>query len=160
VKVRGLRDVVAIAAGAFTAYALRSDGSVWAWGDGSFGALGSRVVRSMAGDPVRVSGLEHVVAISAGSYSGYALLRDGTVWAWGRGVDGELGNGSGSNRVVPTQVLKLTSVVKVVGGGDMAYALDERGQLWAWGSDVYGQLGDGHLLDRNEPTPVLETGVA
>jgi len=160
VKVRGLRSVVAIAAGGFTAYALRSDGTVWAWGDDSFGELGSHVGRSIAGAPVHVSGLEHVVAISAGSYGGYALLRNGTVWAWGRGVDGELGDGSGSNRAVPTQVLKLSGVVKVVGGGDMAYVLDKRGQLWAWGSDVYGQLGDGYLLDLNEPTPVLQTGVA
>ena len=59
--------------------------------------------------PVGVSGLDHVVAIAAGSYGGYALLRDGTVWAWGRGVDGELGDGSAASGAVPTQVLKLTA---------------------------------------------------
>jgi len=160
VKVRGLSGVTAIAAGAFTAYALRRYGTVWAWGDDSFGALGSRVRRSFAGEPVRVSGLEHVVAIAAGSYSAYALLRDGTVSAWGRGVDGELGDGSAANRAVPTQVLKLTGVVKVAGGGGMAYALDWRGKLWAWGSGLYGQLGNGYLQSLDEPTPVLNVGVA
>jgi alpha-tubulin suppressor-like RCC1 family protein len=155
-EVHGLRDVVAIAAGAFTAYALRGDGTVWAWGDNTFGALGSRSARSIAGDPVRVSSLEHVVAITAGSYGGYALRGDGTVWAWGRGVDGELGDGSSSNCTVPTQVLKLAGVAKIAGGGDMAYALEGNGQLWAWGSGAYGQLGDGFLQDLNEPAPVLQ----
>ena len=160
VKVRGLSGVTAIAAGAFTAYALRRDGTVWAWGGGSFGALGSRVGRSFAGEPVRVSGLEHVVAIAAGSYSAYAVLRDGTVRSWGRGVDGELGDGSATNSATPTQVLNLTGVVKVVGGGGTAYALDRNRRLWAWGSGLYGQLGNGYRQNLDEPTPVLNVGLA
>jgi len=157
VEVRGLTGVTAIAAGADTVYALKRDGTVWTWGDGSFGALGVRIGHPFADQPVRIGDLEHVVAITAGAYSGYAVLRDSTLWAWGRGVDGELGDGSAANRVAPTRVLTRTGVIKLAGGGTTAYALDRHGQLWAWGSSLYGQLGDGYILvGVDEPTPVLK----
>ena len=155
VEVRGLTGVTAIAAGADTAYALRRDGTVWGWGDGSFGALGIRIGRPFADRPVRIRGLEHVVAITAGACSGYAILRDGSVSAWGRGIDGELGDGSAANQTAPTKVFALTGVIKLAGGGTTAYALDRHGQVWAWGSGLYGQLGNGYiLLGIDEPTPV------
>jgi alpha-tubulin suppressor-like RCC1 family protein len=155
VEVRGLTGVTAIAAGADSVYALRRDGTVWAWGDGSFGALGIRTGHPFVDQPVRIRGLEHVVSITAGAVTGYAIVRDGTVWAWGRGVDGELGDGSTGNQAVPTRVLKLTGVIKLAGGGTMAYALDRHGLLWAWGSDLYGQLGNGYVSPGvDEPTPV------
>lgn len=156
VEVRGLTGVAEIAAGADTAYALRHDGTVWAWGDDSFGALGTRVGTQFADLPVRIRGLNNTVTITAGADSGYALRRDGTVWAWGRGVDGELGDGSTANRAVPTRVVALTGVVKLAGGGTTAYALDRHGHIWAWGSGVYGQLGNGYLLPGiDQPTPML-----
>jgi alpha-tubulin suppressor-like RCC1 family protein len=157
VEVRGLTGVTAIAAGADTAYALRRDGTVWAWGDGSFGALGIHIGHPFADQPVRIRGLEQAVAITAGAYSGYAIRRDGTVWAWGRGIDGELGDGSAANRTAPTRVLAPTGIIKLAGGGTTAYALGQRGRVWAWGSSLYGQLGDGYiLLGVDEPTPVLK----
>lgn len=98
--------------------------------------------------------MEHVVAITAGAETGYAILRDGGVWAWGRGVDGELGDGSTGNRSAATPVLKLSGVIKLAGGGTTAYALDRHGQIWAWGSDLYGQLGNGYVvIGVDEPTP-------
>jgi alpha-tubulin suppressor-like RCC1 family protein len=155
VEIRGLRGVTAIAAGADTVYALRRNGSVWAWGDNGFGALGSRLRRQFDDQPTQVSGLAHVVAIAAGSSTAYAVLRGGSVWAWGRGVDGELGDGSPTNGSVPARVLTRAPVMEVVGGGAMAYALDRRGQIWAWGSGLYGQLGNGYRFSLDEPTRVL-----
>ena len=156
VEIRGLGGVTAIAAAADTAYALRRDGTVWAWGGDSFGALGSRIRGQFADQPRRVRGVAHVVAIAAGSSTAYAVLRDGSVWAWGRGVDGELGDGTTANRAVPTRVLTHAPVIQVEGGGAMAYALDRQGQIWAWGSGLYGQLGNGYLVSLDEPTRVLK----
>jgi alpha-tubulin suppressor-like RCC1 family protein len=155
VEIQGLCGVTAIAAGADTAYALCRDGSVWAWGDDSFGALGSLIRRQFADQPTRVRRLAHVVAIAAGSYTAYAVLRDGSVWAWGRGIDGELGDGNTTNRAMPTRVLTRAPVVQVQGGGAMAYALDREGQIWAWGSGLYGQLGNGYRVSLDQPTRVL-----
>ena len=120
VEVRGLTGVTAIAAGADTAYALTSDGTVWAWGDRSFGALGIRIGHPFADQPVRIRGLKHVVAITAGAYSGYAIRRDGSVWAWGRGIDGELGDGSTANQAAPTRVLALTAIIKLASVSERA----------------------------------------
>ena len=105
VKVQGLTDVVAVADGFFTAYALRRDGTVWSWGNGAAGALGDGNPRCRpnlnatfgcpATDvPVEVKGLGDVVAISAGAGTTYAVRHDGTVWAWGSGRNGELGDGN------------------------------------------------------------------
>ncbi len=156
VQVQGLGVVTAIAAGANTGYALRRDGTVWAWGDNSFGALGAGTRRSSTQRPVRVAGLEHVAAIAAGSNTGYAVLRDGSVRAWGRGTDGELGDGHFSDRGVPGRVLGLAGTAQVTGGGAMGYALDRRGRVWAWGSGFYGQLGNGQRLTLSQPTLVLK----
>jgi alpha-tubulin suppressor-like RCC1 family protein len=158
VRVRGLGGVAAIAAGANTGYALRRDGTVWAWGDGSFGALGGGAKRPSTRGPLRVSGLSHVHTIAAGSASAYAVVLDGTVRAWGRGIDGELGDGSFADSRIPRRVLGLTDAVQVAGGGAMGYALDRRGRLWAWGGGFYGQLGNGQRLDLDVPTQVLGLG--
>ena len=154
-KVPGLTDVVAIAAGGDSGYALRRDGSVWAWGDDGFGELGNGVIRLDEDKPARVKGLGDVVAIAAGSCSGYALFNDGEVWAWGRGDFGQLGDGAMSERKLPVRVKGLTDVMQVVGGGDMAYALERDGELWAWGANAYGQLGDGSVVNSDLPVRVL-----
>jgi alpha-tubulin suppressor-like RCC1 family protein len=154
-QVPGLTGVVAIAAGGDSGYALRRDGSVWAWGDDEFGELGNGVRRLDEGVPVRVKGLRNVAAIAAGSCSAYALLSNGTVWAWGRGDYGQLGNGRAADRSVPVRVQGLTEVVQVTGGGDMAYALERDGSLWSWGANTLGQLGDRSEANRDLPVRVL-----
>ena len=155
VKVLGLGGVTAIAAGANTVYALRRDGTVWAWGDNSFGALGAGTRRRSVTRPIRVAGLGRASAIGAGSNTGYAVAPDGTVMAWGRGADGELGNGRFADRAAPSRVLGLGGAVQVIGGGAMGYALDRQGRLWAWGSGLYGQLGNGSRMSLAQPSLVL-----
>lgn len=154
-QVPGLTGVVAIAAGGDSGYALRRDGSVWAWGDDEFGELGNGIRRLDQDVPVRVQGLNHVVAIAAGSCSAYALHRNGTVWAWGRGDYGQLGNGRTVDRSLPGPVTGLTSVIQVVAGGDMVFALGRDRSLWSWGTNTLGQLGDGSVVGRDLPARVL-----
>jgi alpha-tubulin suppressor-like RCC1 family protein len=166
VQVKGLQDVVAVAAGSWTAYALRADGTAWSWGLGSGGALGTgargcRPTVNWTGGcpssdvPVQLKSLDQVVAIAAGGQTGYALLRDGTVWSWGSGTGGELGDGAPSCTVTllaankcpssasPVQVRGLTRIVAIAGGASDGYALTAKGTVWAWGANNTGQLGDG-----------------
>ncbi|MGD0219823.1 MAG: RCC1 repeat- and reductase domain-containing protein [Acidimicrobiales bacterium] len=154
-QVPGLSGMVAIAAGGDSGYALRRDGSVWAWGDDEFGELGNGVRRFDVGSPVRVRGLHDVVAITAGACSAYALLRNGTVWAWGRGDFGQLGNGSISEERVPVRVKGLTGVVQVVGGGSTVLALERDRSPWSWGANAFGQLGNNSVVNRDLPVRVL-----
>ncbi len=132
-----------------------SDGTVWTWGDNTLGELGSGTQPSSSDTPVRVRGLDHIVAISAGSESAYALDRAGNVSAWGDGALGQLGDASAANSDVPVLVHKLSHVVKIAVGGNMAYALDRAGNLWAWGYGAYGQLGNGAVVSPDSPTRVI-----
>ncbi len=78
-----LGNVKAIACGSVHSLALKNDGTVWAWGAGSWGNLGNGEDFSDSIYPVRVSNLTGVKSIDAGSYFSLALKNDGTVWAWG-----------------------------------------------------------------------------
>jgi uncharacterized protein (TIGR03437 family) len=156
VQVSGLTSVVAIAAGATHSLALKSDGTVWAWGDNSEGELGNGS-NANSNAPVQVSGLTGVVAIAGGANHSLSLKSDGTVWAWGN----ELGNGSNANSYVPVQVSGLTGVVAIAGGEFHSLSVKMDGTVWAWGSNFYGQLGNGSNAHSNVPVQVSGlTGVA
>lgn len=105
VAVGGLSsNVVQIAGGAFSAYALLSDGSVKAWGSNGDGQLGDGSGTDQT-TPVPVSGLNSgVTQIAAGVLSGYALSTDGRVRAWGSNDIGQLGDGSAANQRTPVVV--------------------------------------------------------
>ena len=149
-----LTDVRDIAAGAFSVYAIRDDGTAWAWGDNSFGQLGTGSDEPVSTVPREIARLTDVVAIAAGTSNGYTLLHDGTVWTWGDDSLKQLGgSGCGSSptghrgpcRVssVPHQVPSLTKVVAIAAGGDSGYALRRDGTVWAWGDNEFGELGNG-----------------
>jgi len=143
-RIPGLSHITAITGGYGTGYALRSDGTVWSWGDGQSGALGDGDDESYSTVPVQVAGLEdlHITAIAAGLATGYALTGDGSVWAWGSGNVGQLGNGGTSNSLA-TQVSQLSNVTAIAAGGSTGYAVVGHDTVWAWGDDSWGELGDG-----------------
>lgn len=90
--------------------------------------------------PTAVAGLSEVTRIDAGNGSGYALKSNGTVWAWGKDKQGQLGNGKLHGRGRPTRVA-LPADVKVVAIGeakDEAFAIDSEGHGWVWGLNVAG----------------------
>jgi hypothetical protein len=151
VPVVGLTNVTAIASRGLGAYALRADGTVWAWGANHDGQLGNGTLVD-SNVPVRVTGLSGVVAIGAGDGTGYAVLADGTVRAWGDNGGGHLGNGSDvDHSTTPVQVTGLTDVVSIAGGGHSngTYALRADGTVWAWGYDFAGALGQGEPCEPN-----------
>jgi alpha-tubulin suppressor-like RCC1 family protein len=92
VGVSGLSGVTAVSGGADFSLALLSDGTVMAWGENGFGELGDGSTEEKSDVPVAVSGLSEVTAIAAGGNHSLALLRNGTVVAWGEGSWGQLGN--------------------------------------------------------------------
>jgi regulator of chromosome condensation (RCC1) repeat-containing protein len=158
VPVVGLTGVTAIAAGGNNAYALRDDGTVWAWGAGSGGQLGNGAVND-ASTPVRVGNLTGVVSIAATGANGYAVRADGTVWAWGSNASGALGTGSSDvQSSVPVQVRSIAGAKEVAGGGNGAYVHSADGTVWAWGNNTEGQLGNGSTVAQST-TPVQVSGL-
>ncbi len=149
VQVSGLTDVIAIAGGGFHTVALKSNGTVWVWGDSSSSRPGDGTTIKNT-TPIQVSGLAGVIAIASGGHHTIALKRDGTVWAWGSNSVGQLGDGTRADSTTPIQVSGLTGVTAIAAGGNTggrnwymehSIALKTDGTVWAWGDNEYGQLG-------------------
>ncbi|NUT48896.1 MAG: hypothetical protein HOV94_16555 [Saccharothrix sp.] len=124
-----LSGVTSVVEGWTTAYALKSDGTVWAWGDNGTAQLGTGVGGGSSAVPLRVAGLTGVTALAAGDRGAYALKSDGTVWEW--------------NESAPRPVDRLSDVAAIAATAATAYALKSDGTVWAWGEDRYGSFGNG-----------------
>jgi alpha-tubulin suppressor-like RCC1 family protein len=167
VPVPGLHDVTAIAAGPADSLSLTADGTVWAWGDNSYGQLGTGTTLSST-VPVRVPGLSSITAISAGTRHSLALRADGTVWAWGDNASGQLGAAitcatpATCQSTVPVRVPGLNRMVAIAAGGFHNLALAADGTVWAWGDNINGQLGTGTTCSPSEcpgPSPAPVRGL-
>ena len=108
--------VIAIAAGETHSLALKSDGSVLAWGDNRTGELGDGTLNPHA-TPAAVSGLgSGVVSLSGGAGFSQALKSDGSVLSWGRNERGQLGDGTPTDRPTPVQVVNLNGSAALAQG--------------------------------------------
>jgi alpha-tubulin suppressor-like RCC1 family protein len=154
-QVPGLTGVIEIAASWNHTLALKSDGTVWAWGGNSSGQLGDGTVTDRSA-PVQVAGLAAVSAIAAGFAHAVALKSDGTVWAWGDNYMGELGDGSTTSRFTPVQTQGLTGVRGIAAGWAYSAAVKSDGALWVWGANTIGNLSDGTNNYRTSPVQVQE----
>jgi alpha-tubulin suppressor-like RCC1 family protein len=165
--------VIAIAAGAEHSLALRSDGSVWAWGSNTNGKLGDGTTSNRL-TPTATLLTSGITAIAAGYMNSVALRGvDGVVLSWGINETGQLGNGSTSPgfRSQPFPVISLTGVVEIsFGSGGLGHglALLSNGTVWAWGDNqmgnnnsgtpLFGRLGNGSSAPFSA-TPVQVTGL-
>lgn len=159
VNVSSLTGVVAISAGTRFSLAVKNDGTVWTWGNNSSGELGRGAGNyTDSSAPVQVSGLTGVVNATAGSFHAVAARADGTVWTWGYGANGQLGNGVVANVTVATQVSGQSRVMAVAAGGLHTLALRSDGTVFSWGANANGQLGNGTTTSSG--TPVTVSGLA
>ncbi|MCA6436399.1 MAG: T9SS type A sorting domain-containing protein [Bacteroidetes bacterium] len=145
--VAGLSGIKAVSAGGDQleahSMALKSNGTVWCWGSNLYGALGNAsATGTFVTAPVQALLLTNVKAISAGGWHSVALKSDGTVWCWGWNADGQLGDASTVNKIIPTQVTSINNVVKIAAGTYHTLALKSDGTVWAWGDNVNGQIGN------------------
>ena len=143
--VDGLTDVVSIAAGSSHSVALRRDGTVWTFGDNTFGQLGWGNAGAYSATVGQVQGLTDVVAIAAGFVHNLALRRDGTVWSWGRNIWGQLGRPTSfqtdAPNLTPVAISGLTGITQIAAGSSHSLALRSDGRILSWGSNLVGQLG-------------------
>ncbi|HEX7587037.1 MAG TPA: RCC1 repeat- and reductase domain-containing protein [Anaerolineae bacterium] len=160
-----LNSITAIMGGEHTNYALKSDGTVWAWGGNFAGQLGDGTWTNSV-TPVQVSGLTSVTMLGGRGYHNLAVKSDGTVWAWGWNKYGALGHDTsaspcpppnplyGSCSNVPVQVIGVTNPLTVTGGGFFSLALMPDHTLLAWGQGNHGELGDGAYASQATPVQV------
>jgi len=134
-----------VSADEYHSVALKSDGTVWAWGHNHKGQLGDGTTADRS-TPVQAQGLTNVTAISTNVYYyTVALKDDGTVWAWGRDV----ANGTTMYRSTPGQVQGISDVKAISAGYEHVVALKNGGTVWGWGSNWYGELGNGTTASRS-----------
>ncbi|GFO70731.1 hypothetical protein GMLC_43100 [Geomonas limicola] len=151
-------QVSAVSAGWYHSMAI-VDGTVFSWGNNTYGQLGARYLDRSYGDsqaPKQVllggSELAHVTQIAAGAIHSLALTSDGNLYAWGDNTYGELGsnpavpsNGTNVNPIDPQLVTiplpASTTISQIAAGGSTSYALLSNGDVYAWGYNGMGQLG-------------------
>jgi alpha-tubulin suppressor-like RCC1 family protein len=152
-----LSNIIKVAAGYKFSVALASDGSVWCWGENSFGQLGNDNIGINENFPVKVVGvggggfLGNVTKIDApaGGHHVLALLSDNKVVSWGYGTSGQMSNGDFNNNPFPDHMLDtpgtnpIENIVDVAAGARHSIVCDSNGDSWTCGSGTTGQLGQG-----------------
>ena len=141
------------AGNSFTA-AITTSGELYAWGNNPFGQLGDNTAVAKS-SPVQVGALTNWAQVSAGSGSFCAAIKtDGTLWTWGRGGSGRLGDGTDITKSSPVQVGALTNWAQVSAGSEHAAAITTGGVLYAWGDNSNGQVGDNTTVNKSSPVGV------
>ncbi|MDQ1480111.1 MAG: hypothetical protein QOI44_972, partial [Actinomycetota bacterium] len=136
--------------------AIRTDGTLWSWGDNSYGQVGDGTTTARPA-PVRIGTATNWMTVVKGGDHNVALKTDGSLWTWGSNSDGQLGNNSTANRTSPTHIGTSTWIA-IAAGYAHTVAIRSDGSLWAWGSNGVGQVGDNSTADRLVPTRI-GTGV-
>ena len=163
VQVGSLNNWKQISAGGTHMLAVKTDGTLWTWGDNTNGQLGLGVAGATASlrrsSPVQVGSLTNWQSVSAG-YSNFsaAIKTDGTLWTWGQNNTGSLGLGDTTSRSSPVQVGLLANWKSIATGEDLGtgnmFAIKTDGTLWSTGAGSYGQLGLGGITSRSILTQV------
>jgi len=141
VRIGSETNWVFVSAGDAHNLALKSDGTIWAWGanfrgqlgDGRYGGKLSNGTFNMEHLPVHTVAGTDWVRVQAGYTTGYALKRDGTLWAWGLNNFGQLGIGSWTDSPKAVQVGTATNWAKIRSRGVSAAGIQSDGSLWIWG---------------------------
>ncbi|WP_254634769.1 copper amine oxidase [Paenibacillus sp. GbtcB18] len=144
-------DIAMVDAGLSHSVLLRKDGTIWSWGSATYGETGTGLKTGVSNPPVQNVFLNNVKEVRAGNNFTLALKQDGTVWAYGKNSDGQLGIGTKDYSLKPLQVLGISDIVAIDAGDDFGAALSSDGSLWVWGNGAYGALGQGDKADQLLP---------
>jgi alpha-tubulin suppressor-like RCC1 family protein len=148
-------DWTQISSGTSHTIAIRSDGTLWAWGNGSLRQLG--ITTTFTGNrssPTQVGVRSNWTQIATGRSHSMGVASDGTLWAWGGNVNGQLGISTATGRSSPVQVGTRSNWSQVRAGSSSTFGIQTDGTLWAWGFGTQGELGLGTLVTRSSPTQV------
>lgn len=134
--------------------AIKTDGTLWAWGDNNYGQVGNGTASNLQLLPIQIGFDTNWAGVSAGGTSSYAIKNNGTLWSWGHNNYGQLGDGTLINKNIPTQIGSASTWSSVIGGLAHTIALKTNGSIWTWGLNLYGQLGDSSTVDKSTPIQI------
>ena len=130
--------------------------TVWSWGCNSYGQFGDNSVVSKSSPVSVVGGFTDWCQVSAGCEHTLGVRTNGTIWAWGAGDSGRLGDNCVSNRSSPVSVIGgFTDWSQVAAGLRSSFGLRTNGTIWSWGYNGAGNLGDGTTVTKSSPVSVI-----
>ena len=140
----------------FRSMGVKEDGTLWGWGNNSvpLGITGETGGQALILIPTQIGSDTDwkTIVVTFGHFLG--LKNNNTLWAWGGGDKGQLGNGSTNASFLPTQVGTDTDWAFIEGDAKSSFAIKTNGTLWAWGENLWGQMGNGNQTDLLVPTQV------
>ena len=142
-----------VSAGNLHVLAIKSDGTLWAWGQNNKGQLGTNNTTNYC-SPVQIGAAEWAYVSCDWQRSVHAVKTDGTLWGWGYNYYGSVGDGSTTDRSSPVQIGSLTDWKLVGSNSYTPTAIKTDGTLWSWGRGGTGNLGDGTTANRSSPVQV------
>ena len=154
--VGGFTNWCNIAAGGAHSLGVRANGSLWSWGFNNCGQLGDGTVIQKSSPVSVIGGFTDWCQVSSNYGHAVAVRTNGTVWAWGRGSYGQLGNNAASARLSPVSVVGgFTDWCRVTAGRQHSAGLRTNGTIWTWGYNTVGQLGDCTATSKSSPVSVV-----
>jgi alpha-tubulin suppressor-like RCC1 family protein len=173
--VGNLSNIVQLSSGGHGSYGfncvVNNAGNVYCWGYGGNGELGDNTAVSKS-IPVQVKGVANVgnlsgiSSVSAGGYHACSVATSGSVYCWGHGPQGQLGDNGTVTRYTPVQVLgiggtgNLNNIIAVASGSYHTCSVANDGQTYCWGQNNVGQLGDQTITYRSVPVKVVDINTA
>ena len=140
-----------ISAGSSHTAVIKTDGSLWTWGNNDYGQLGDGTTEDRY-TPVKI--MDDIAAVSVGYDHTTVIKADGSFWAWGNNDYGQLGDGTTEDRYTPVKIMENISAVSA--GASYTAVIKADGSLWGWGNNNYGQLGDGTTESRHVPVKIMD----
>jgi alpha-tubulin suppressor-like RCC1 family protein len=136
-----------------SAFAIKTDGTLWSWGWNGYGQLGLGNTTSYA-SPRQIGALTTWAYVGPGRVHVGAVKTDGTLWTWGNNQFGKLGLGNTTYYSSPKQVGSLTNWLRVSFGTYHSTAIKTNKTIWSWGKNNVGQLGLGNLIYKSSPNQI------
>ncbi len=133
--------------------AVKSDGSLWAWGWNQYGQLGDQTYVNKS-IPVKIGNELNWMCVSAGGRHSLALKKNGSLWAFGYNASGQLGDGSYTTSNIPVPVTSEWAWAAMAAGNEHSVGLGTDGTIYTWGRNTSGQLGDGSYVRSNTPVEI------
>ena len=136
-------DWATVSAGNVHSLAVKTNGTLWAWGNGQFGQLGNGLFNSATPNVTQVGTANDWLTVSAGNRFSLAIKTTGTLWSWGLNNVGQLGLNNLVNQNLPVQVGTATNWSKIDAGDQHSLAIDNTGFVYGWSDNTFGQFGNG-----------------